>query len=72
MNKIHTRTKRRYRMATRINPYDAFHPKKKVNGPKTFSTEAAAHAWALQHKLKTEEYALEKAKKGKRFKVVKK
>ena len=70
MSKIHTRVKRRFGLARRTGHYSFFHPASKKRRPKTFKTEAAAKAWAQSKGLKEGQYSLEKAKKGKKFKVV--
>ena len=70
MNKIHTRLKRRAGLTRRAKHYSYFHPSAGKRRPKTFKTEDAAKAWALSMELKEGQYCLEKAKKGKKFKVV--
>lgn len=70
MRKIHTNIKRRYGLSTHNNPYDFFHPKEKINRPKTFKTEEAANAWAAKEGLKTGGYSLKKVKKNKKFQIV--
>lgn len=72
MKKIHTRTKRKFGLTTSENQKDFFKPKPKVHGPRTFSTEQAAHSWASENGLKKDQYVLEPAKKNKRFKIVRK
>ena len=67
MTKIHTRTKRMFLLSTHLNHYDFFHPKAKQNRPRTFKSEEAAKKWASENKI--ENYTLDKAKKGKRFKI---
>jgi len=69
MSKVHTRVKRRSGLARRTRHYKYFHPQIGKTRPKTFKTEAAANAWALSRGLKGGQYHLEKAKKGKKFKV---
>ncbi|MBI4440086.1 hypothetical protein HY638_03880 [Candidatus Woesearchaeota archaeon] len=68
MPKIHTRVKRVFCLSTHVNQYDFFHPKGKTNRARTFSTEESAKKWASENKVA--DYTLEKAKKGKRFKIV--
>ena len=68
MTKIHTRTKRMFLLSTHLNHYDFFHPKAKQNRPRTFKSEEAAKKWASENKI--ENYTLDKAKKGKRFRIV--
>lgn len=67
MHKIHTKKKRKYRMPTHTGPYDFFHPTKR-KGARTFKTEKEAQEWAVKQGLK--DYALKKAKKGKKFQIV--
>ncbi|MEK6949574.1 MAG: hypothetical protein AABX34_05090 [Nanoarchaeota archaeon] len=70
MSKVHTRVKRREGLTRRAKHYSYFHPAANKSRPKTFKTEATAKAWALSNGLKEGQYNLEKAKKGKKFKVV--
>ncbi len=70
MSKIHTRVKRRSGLTRRAKHYGYFHPTAKKNRPKTFKTEAAAKAWVLSNGLEDGQYHLEKAKKGKKLKVI--
>ena len=70
MGKVHTNTKRRFRLATHLGHSGFFHPVDKKNRPKTFKTESSAHAWASANKLKTEQYALKSVKRNKRFQIV--
>ena len=70
MGKVHTNTKRRFRLATHLGHSGFFHPAAKKSRPKTFKTESAAHAWASSNKLKPEQYALKSAKRNKRFQIV--
>ena len=70
MSKVHTRVKRRSGLTRRAKHYSYFHPKAGKRRPKTFKTEGAAKAWALSNGLKDGQYHLEKAKKGRKFKVV--
>ncbi len=71
MRKIHTRVKRSYRLSTHINQYRFFHPINK-HRPKTFKTEDAAHAWALNHGIKKGAYSLKRVKRNKKFQIVNK
>lgn len=68
MTKIHTRVKRQFLLSTHKNHYGFFHPTQTPHRARTFSTEEAAKVWAREHKL--EEFSIESAKKGKRFKIV--
>ena len=70
MKKVHTNTKRRFRLSTHLGHSGFFHPIAKKSRPKTFKTESAAHAWASSNKLKPEQYALKNAKRNKRFQIV--
>ncbi|MBI2208140.1 hypothetical protein HYU50_01470 [Candidatus Woesearchaeota archaeon] len=70
MKKVHTKIKRKFRLSTRFRHSGFFHQAAKKNGPKTFKTESAAHAWASSHGLKPEQYALKSAKRNKRFQIV--
>lgn len=70
MSKIHTRVKRRSGLARRTRHYKYFHPQIGKNRPRTFKTESTAKEWALSNGLKEGQYHLEKAKKGKKLKVV--
>lgn len=65
--KIHTRLKRKHCIHTHLNPYSRFHPQKRSR-PKTFTTEAAAQAWAEQHGLK--QYSLIKVKNNQKFQII--
>ncbi len=69
MSKTHTRIKRKYGLSTHLNQYAFFHNRKRYR-PKTFKTEEAAHAWALNNGLKPEEYYLKKVKKNRKFEIV--
>ena len=72
MKKIHTRIKRRLGLSIHKNPYYFFHPTLvKRRRSKSFKTEEAANAWALNHGLKPEDYYLEKVKRNKKFQIVK-
>lgn len=71
MKKIYTRAKRKLELSTHLRHYNFFHPGiKRKKRPKTFKTEESAHAWALNHGLKPEEYYLKLVKKGKKFQIV--
>ncbi|MFC1690763.1 hypothetical protein ACFL0W_01155 [Nanoarchaeota archaeon] len=67
MGKLHTRQKRWKGLNTSKR-----HKKRSVvkKGARTFNTEAAAKKYAEENKIT--DYTLEPAKKGKRFKIVKK
>jgi len=67
--KIHTRVKRLRGLGSAHKHYTIFHPAEKKHGPKTFSTEASAHAWAKKQNIA--DYALKSVKRNKRFQVVK-
>lgn len=59
--KIHTRQKRYMSKEKGRN---------RKKRPKTFKTEESAHAWALKHGLKPEQYYLKKVKRNKKFQIV--
>ena len=68
MKKIHTRIKRRLGLPTHQNWYNFFHPTLvKRKRLKTFKTEEAANAWALNHGFKPEQYYLKSVKDNKRI-----
>ncbi len=69
--KMHTRAKRKYGRSTHRNAKDIF-GKPRQTRPKTFHTEQKAKEYAKVLGLKEGQYLLEKAKKGRKFKVVKK
>lgn len=72
MGKIHTRIKRRVGLSTHKSWHYFFHPTLiKRKRPKTFKTEEAAHYWALNHGLNTEQYYLKKVKRNKKFEIIK-
>jgi hypothetical protein len=70
VKKIHTATKRKWKLSTHRSAYRFFHPVAKVNRPKTFNTEAAAHVWAKLHKMKEGSYTLKMVKNEKKFQVI--
>ncbi len=70
MVKIHGNRKRKLGLSRRARHYSYFHPGITKNRPKTFSTKEAADSWALSNGLKSGQYNLSKAKKGKRFQIV--
>lgn len=70
MNKIHTKTKRKFELPTHIRQYRFFHPVDADHRPKSFSSEDAAHKWATEQGLKAGEYSMKSVKRNKRFMVV--
>jgi len=71
MTKTHTRIKRRFGLSTSLSHYHFFHPSGVKARPKTFKTEESANAWALKNGLKESKFCLKRAKRGKKFQVVK-
>lgn len=70
MAKIHTRTKRRYGLSTSHGHHSYFHGIGKKNRPKTFKTEEAANALALEQGLKPKQYYLKNVKRSKKFQIM--
>ena len=70
MKKIHTPVKRRFKLSTHSRHYSFINRVKRKNRPKTFTTEKAAHEYALKNNLKKEEYFLKKTKHNKKFQIV--
>ena len=70
MRKVHTRTKRHYKLRTHQSQQEFFHPQEKPHRPKTFKSEEAAHKWAVGLNLNKDQYQLASVKNNKRFAVV--
>jgi len=70
MAKVHTRVKRKFGLSTRFRHDNFFHPTVRKKRPKTFNTEKAANAWALNHGLKPGQYSLKNAKRDKKLRIV--
>ncbi len=69
---MHTRIKRKRGLNSHFRHRNRADSKAKSKRPKTFRTEESAKEWAEKNKLKITDYTIEKAKKNKKFKVVKK
>lgn len=65
MVKVHTRTKRKFKLTTSHSHKATFGGKPKPNRPKTFTTEEAAGVYAKDNGIT--KFELVKVKKNKRF-----
>ena len=68
---MHTRIKRKRGLTSHLKHNKNSNSMIKINRPKTFKTEEGARSWAEKNKLKHEQYTIEKAKRNKKFMVVK-
>ena len=69
---MHTRIKRKIGLNSHFRHRIRPDSEVKSKGAKTFKTEEGARSWAEKNKLSPAQYTIEKAKRNKRFKVVKK
>lgn len=68
--KIHTRVKRKKgQKGTHLRKRYLFTSRSAKKGAKTFNTEEQAHAWAIAHRMKKDDYTLVRVKNFVKFQI---